>query len=346
MKDIIIIAEIAQAHNGSFEKTLSYIKALAPVGVDAVKFQMHLADAESSVHEPFRIPMPGYASRMDYWRAMEFSMKQWQLIKSTCEQYGMEFLCSPFSNAAIEQLEQLGVQRYKVGSGEVSNFLMLERLAQTGKPVILSSGMSSFGELDAAVHFLKKRGVVVSILQCTTAYPTQSEQYGLNVIGQLKRRYDVPVGFSDHSAHPETCLGAVALGAEILEFHVILDEEDTAGPDASSSLTVVQVKDLVAGVRRLERALAHPVDKSNIWAFQPLKQIFEKSLAVNKDLPKGHVLRFEDLEAKKPKGFGIDARDYETTIGKVLNRDLRQWDFLTKHDISEEEIPTSLRSSE
>jgi len=343
---VTIIAEIAQAHNGSFEKALSYIKALAPSGIDAVKFQMHQADAESSVHEPFRIPMPGYNSRMDYWRAMEFSMEQWQVLKQTCEQYGMEFLCSPFSNAAINRLEDLGVQRYKVGSGEVNNFLMLERLAQTGKPVILSSGMSSFEELDAAVNFLKNREIAVSVLQCTTAYPTQPEQYGLNVMQELKVRYNVPVGFSDHSAHPETCLAAVALGAEILEFHVILDEQDTAGPDASSSLTVAQVKDLVAGVRRLERALAHPVDKNNIGAFQPLKQIFEKSLAVNKDLPKGHVLRFEDLEAKKPKGFGIDARDYETAIGKVLNRDLRQWDFLTKHDISDEEIPTLVPRSE
>jgi N-acetylneuraminate synthase len=328
-----IIAEIAQAHNGSIEKALSYIKSLAPTGVDAVKFQMHIADAESSIHEPFRIPMPGYASRMDYWRAMEFTAEQWQIIKDTCEQYDLEFLCSPFSNAAIDQLEQLGVQRYKVGSGEITNFLMLERLTQTGKPIILSTGMSSLEELDAAVHFLKNRDVAVSVLQCTTAYPTQPEQYGLNVIGQLKMRYKVPVGFSDHSAHPETCFAAVALGAEILEFHVILDEQDRAGPDASSSLTIGQVKDLVSGVRSLEHAIANPVDKTHANNFKVLKQMFEKSLSVNKTLPKGHVLRFEDLEAKKPKGFGIDAREYQRVIGCVLNRNLLQWDFLRDEDL-------------
>lgn len=342
----IIIAEIAQAHNGSFDKAMSYIDALATTGVDAVKFQMHLAVAESSVHESFRIPMPGYASRMDYWRAMEFSMAQWQQLKHSCEAHGMEFICSPFSNAAIDRLETLGVRRYKVGSGEVTNFLMLERLAQTRKPVLLSSGMSSLSELDAAVQFLQQRGTPVSVLQCTTAYPTQPEQYGLNMLGSLKERYKVPVGFSDHSAHPETCFAAVALGAEILEFHVILDEQDTSGPDASSSLTIAQVADLVQAVRRIETALRHPIDKTDVSAFSGLKQMFEKSLAVNKDLPKGHVLRFEDLEAKKPKGFGIDARDYEQVIGRRLNKDLRQWDFLTKYDISDDEIPSNVLYSE
>ena len=274
MQSTFLIAEIAQAHNGSFEKALTYIKALANTGVNAVKFQMHLADAESSVHEPFRIPNPGYASRMDYWRAMEFNMAQWQQLKQGCETHGMEFICSPFSNAAIDHLETLDVKRYKVGSGEVTNFLMLERLAQTRKPIILSSGMSSLTELDAAVEFLQQRGTDVSVLQCTTAYPTAPEQYGLNMITLLKEHYNLPVGFSDHSAHPETCLAAVAMGAEILEFHVILDEQDASGPDSSSSLTIAQVADLVQAVRRIETALSHPIDKTDVSAFSDLKQMF------------------------------------------------------------------------
>ncbi|MGF1555888.1 N-acetylneuraminate synthase family protein [Paucihalobacter sp.] len=341
-----LIAEIAQAHNGSFDKAMSYIKALSDTGVDAIKFQMHIADAESSLQEPFRIPMPGYASRMDYWRAMEFNIAQWGALKEQCEAHGMEFLCSPFSNIAVDILQQLQVQCYKVGSGEVNNGLLLERLSRTGKPIILSSGMSSLEELDHAVRFLRDKDSPVSVMQCTTAYPTQPEQYGLNMIRELKARYGIPVGFSDHSAHPETCLAAVALGAELLEFHVILDAHDTSGPDASSSLTVAQVRDLVKGVRRLERAMANPVDKTSATSFKDLKQIFEKSLAVNKHLPKGHVLGFEDLEAKKPKGFGIDARDYKRVVGHRLNKELRQWDFLTKHDISDDEIAASLRCSQ
>ena len=116
---------------------------------------------------------------------MEFKPEEWQMLKERCEEKGVEFLASPFSNAAVDLLEKVGVKRYKIGSGEVNNFLLLEKIAQTGKPVILSSGMSSFEELDQTVAFLKKRKVDYSILQCTTAYPTEPENYGLNVIGEL-----------------------------------------------------------------------------------------------------------------------------------------------------------------
>jgi N,N'-diacetyllegionaminate synthase len=209
----------------------------------------------------------------------------------------------------------------------------LEKIAQTGKPVILSSGMSSYAELDQTVAFLKERNVNFSILQCTTAYPTQPEQYGLNVIQELKKRYNVPVGFSDHSAKIETCIAAAALGASILEFHVVFDRQ-LFGPDSKSSLTISETKDLVVAVRNIARALSHPIDKNNTAEFSTLKQIFEKSLAVNKDLPKNHILTFADLESKKPKGFGIDASRFQEVIGKPLNKDLRQWDFLNDGDLT------------
>src|SRR5690606_14480754 len=125
---VLIIAEIAQAHAGSFKKALAYIEALAGTGVDAVKFQTHIAQAESSIYEPFRVKFSEvYATRFDYWKAMEFTFEQWQELKAACEQQGMEFISSPFSNAAVEVLESLGVNRYKVGSGEVNNFLLLEK---------------------------------------------------------------------------------------------------------------------------------------------------------------------------------------------------------------------------
>jgi N,N'-diacetyllegionaminate synthase len=214
----------------------------------------------------------------------------------------------------------------------VNNFLLLEKIAQTGKPVILSSGMSSYAELDQAVGFLKERKVTFSILQCTTAYPTQPENYGLNVIQELQKRYNVPVGFSDHSAKTATCIAAAALGASILEFHVVFDRQ-LFGPDSKSSLTIAETKDLVLAVRNIATALSNPIDKNNTEAFSSLKKIFEKSLGVNKDLPKNHVLTFDDLESKKPKGFGIDARRFQEVIGKTLNRDLKQWDFLNEGDI-------------
>lgn len=327
-----IIAEIGQAHDGSLGILHSYIDAIAQTGVDAVKFQMHIAEAESSIHEPFRVKFSlEDKTRFDYWKRMAFSLEQWKEIKQHCERLNLDFICSPFSNLAVDWLEEMGVEKYKIGSGEVNNFLLLEKIAQTRKPIILSSGMSSYEELDQTVAFLKERKVTFSILQCTTAYPTEPEQYGLNVIQELKNRYNVPVGFSDHSAKTSTCIAATALGASILEFHVVFDRQ-FFGPDSTSSLTIAETRDLVLAVRDIAAALSHPIHKDSTDAFLSLKQIFEKSLAVNKNLPQNHMLTFNDLEAKKPKGYGLDARRFQEVIGKTLNKDLKQWDFLNEWD--------------
>ncbi len=333
MAKTFIIAEIAQAHEGSLGILHSYIDALAQTGVDAIKFQTHIAHAESSEHEPFRVKF-SYEddTRYDYWKRMEFTLEQWKGIKAHCDEVGVAFLSSPFSNAAIDLLEEVGVSAYKIGSGEVTNLLMLEKIARTGKPVILSSGMSSFDELDVSVEFLKEKDIDVSVLQCTTAYPTKPEEWGLNVIDALKMRYDVPVGFSDHSGDIFACLAAASLGAEILEFHAVFDRR-MFGPDAKASLTIDEIARLVEGVRAIETALSHPVDKQDNSRFGTLKSIFEKSLAVNKDLQAGHILTFDDLEAKKPKGYGIDASKWQEVIGKPLKRDLKAWAFLRERDV-------------
>lgn len=329
----MIIAEIAQAHEGSLGIAHSYIDALAGTGVNAVKFQTHIAHAESSIHEPFRVKF-SYEdeTRYDYWKRMEFTQEQWAGLKQHCDDKGLEFISSPFSNAAVDLLERVGVQRYKIGSGEVSNFLMLEKIAKTGKPILVSSGMSNWMELDQALAFLKPYGNELTLLQCTTAYPTQPNQWGLNVIQQLKERYHLPVGFSDHSGDIYACLAAATLGAEVLEFHAVFDKR-MFGPDAVASMTINQIKQLVEGVRQIEASLNADIDKNKNDHFQPLKAIFEKSLAVNKDLKVGHVIGIDDLEAKKPKGFGIAASDFQRIIGRKLTKGKKSWEFLGDEDL-------------
>lgn len=330
---MFLIAEVAQAHEGSIGIAHSYIDALAETGVDAVKFQVHIAEAESSVHERFRVKFSTQdKTRFDYWKRMEFTPEQWQELKTHCEEAGVEFMASPFSNVAVDLLEKLDVKRYKIGSGEVNNLLLLEKIAKTGKPIILSSGMSSFAELDETVSFLKKHNTVFSILQCTTSYPTRPENYGLNVIQELKERYGVTVGYSDHSAKIETCIAATALGAQILEFHSVFDRH-MFGPDATSSLEIHEIQQLVSAVKNISLAQQHPVDKADNSAFGDLKNIFEKSLALNKALPQGHILTFGDLEAKKPKGYGIETSKIKEVIGKKLKRDMGQWEFLKEEDL-------------
>jgi N,N'-diacetyllegionaminate synthase len=330
---MFIIAEIGQAHEGSLGMVHSYIDALATTNVDAIKFQMHIPEAESSEFEPFRIKF-SYEddTRFDYWKRMSFTLEQWKGIKKHCDEVGLDFICSPFSNLAVDWLEEIGVKYYKIGSGEVTNLLLLEKIAQTGKPLILSSGMSSYTELDTTVAFLKDRKVSFSILQCTTSYPTQPEQYGLNVIQELINRYQVVVGYSDHSARTETCIAATALGAEILEFHVVFDRRQF-GPDSKSSLTIDETRMLVQSARNIKNAIDNPINKFVNNQYKELKTIFEKSLAVNKNLPKGHLISFNDLEAKKPKGYGLNAQDFKKILGKKLNFEKKQWDFLNEVDL-------------
>lgn len=328
-----VIAEIAQAHDGSLGIAHSYIDALADTGVNAIKFQTHIAEAESSIYEPFRINFSYEdTTRMDYWKRMEFTEEQWHGLKKHCDEKGLEFLSSPFSNEAVALLDRVGVKKFKVGSGEVTNFLLLECIAKTGKDIILSSGMSSFNELDAAINFLKKYENNVSILQCTTSYPTLPDQWGLNVIQQLNERYSLPVGFSDHSGDIYAGLAAVSLGAKILEFHVVFDKK-MFGPDASSSLTLSQVTKLMKGIEQITEAFQNPVDKYQSNTYTELKNMFGKSLAVNKDLPAGHIIKPSDLETKKPRGRGVNAEEFNMILGKKLKHSLNKWDFLSEENI-------------
>ena len=329
----MIIAEIGQSHDGSLGTVHAYIDALADTGIDAIKFQMHIAEAESSIHEPFRVKFSKQdASRMDYWKRMEFTFEQWYGIKKHCEDLGMEFMASPFSNSAVELLEKLNVLRYKVGSGEVNNLLIIQKIAETNKPILISSGMSNYEEIDQTINFLEPFGNPLSILQCTTAYPTEPEEWGLNIIPELKNKYNLPVGFSDHSGDIYACLAAAVLGSEIFEFHVVFDKRQF-GPDTSSSITIEQTKRLVKGIKDIRKSLSNPVYKFDNQKFSKLKDIFEKSLAINKDLTKGHIILFSDLEAKKPAKMGIAASKFKDIIGKELVNNLNKWDFINYEDL-------------
>ncbi len=333
-QQIYMIGEIGQAHEGSVGLAHAYIDALAHAGANAAKFQVHIADAESSIYEDFRIKLPYQnGSRLDYWKSMEFSADQWAGLKKHCEKAGLDFLASPFSLAAVDLLHEIGVSAFKIGSGEVDNLPMLEKVAATGKPVILSSGMSSWSELDQAVAFLQSRSRIVSVLQCTTAYPAKPHQWGLNVLYEMSQRYQVPVGLSDHSGDIFACLAAAALGARILEFHITFDKR-MSNPDACASLTLRQATTLAAGVRRIETALNFPVNKDANASFSRLKSMFGKSLAVNRDLRKGEKIQCSDLETKKPAGFGVAAARYQEILGKTLTRDIAQWEFLTENHLS------------
>ncbi len=328
-----VVAEIAQAHDGSVGILHSLLEAAAKCGVDAVKFQVHIAEAESSVMEPFRVAF-SYVdrTRFDYWKRMELTAEQWKGLKAHCDELGVEFLATPFSNAAIDLLEQVGVTRYKVGSGDAANPLLLTKVALTGKEVILSTGLGTIEEIDAAVALLREHGNSYALLQCATKYPAEAADTGLAWLGKLRERYACPVGLSDHSGTIYAMLGAVALGAAAVEFHVTFDRR-MFGPDASASLTINELATLVEGIRFLEAARGFGADKAGTDSRRDLRRMFGKALAVNRAVRRGETLRFEVLEGKKPADAGLPVDQLRSVIGKKVTRDIKQWEFLRQEDL-------------
>lgn len=328
-----VIAEVAQAHDGSLGTAHAYIDAVARAGADAVKFQTHIAAEESTAREPWRVKFSLQdATRYDYWKRMEFTVEQWAGLKQHAEERGLVFLSTPFSMAAVELLERLGVEAWKVGSGEVTNLPLVERMSRAGKPVILSSGMSGWGDLDGAVEAVQRHGAPLAVLQCTTEYPTPAERVGLNVMGEIRQRYGCITGLSDHSGTIYAGLAAAASGAEILEVHVTFSRE-CFGPDVPASLTTAELKDLVAGVRFIERALGSPVDKDGLAAgMEGVRRTFGKSIVAARSLCEGETLREQDLALKKP-GDGIPPSRLPELIGRKLKRALVTDEVIREEDL-------------
>jgi N-acetylneuraminate synthase len=329
----IIVAEVAQAHDGSLGTAHAFVDAIARAGADAVKFQTHVAAAESTRDEPWRVRFSRQdASRYDYWRRMEFTEPQWHGLKEHAGQAGLLFLSSPFSLEAVDLLERVGVAAWKIASGETGNRAMVERVADSGLPVVLSSGMSDWSELDAAVRTVRASGTTPTVLQCTTAYPCPPEKVGLNVIEVLRDRYGCPVGLSDHSGTVFPGLAATMLGIAVLEVHVTLSRE-MFGPDVTASVTTGELAELVRGVRWIEAMLAHPVDKDAIAAeLTPLRAAFTKSVATRHALARGTILMAEHLTLKKP-GTGIPEARMPLLVGRRLARDVTADVLISEGDL-------------
>jgi N,N'-diacetyllegionaminate synthase len=324
---VYVIAEAGMNHDGDLGRAVRLAEAAAEAGADAVKFQLHDAAAETTRDAP----SPPYFQdepRWEYFQRTAFTDEQWAELKGACEERGVEFLCSAFSLEALERLERLGVARYKIGSGEVTNLALVRAAGATGKQVLLSSGMSSWAELDAAVA---AAGLNVVVLQCTSAYPTPPEQVGLNVLAELRERYGKPVGFSDHTRGTAASLAAVTLGAEVVEKHLTLSRGDY-GPDAAMGLEPGELGAFVREIRELETMLASPVDKDDIGLFAEMKRVFEKSVVAAEPIPAGTTLAAQMLAAKKP-GTGIPAARLAELVGRRARNDIAADAVLTEADL-------------
>jgi N,N'-diacetyllegionaminate synthase len=328
-----IIAEVAQAHDGSLGTAHAFIDAIAKSGADAVKFQTHFADAESSPLEPFRVKFSRQdETRYDYWKRLEFTDEQWLGLARHAEQQGLVFLSSPFSLKAVDLLDRLGIRAWKVASGEIANAPMLDRMASTGKPVLFSSGMSGLGEIRWAMDRVRSKVSEVSVMQCTTAYPCPPEKVGLNMLDVLRREFDCPVGLSDHSGTIFPGLAAAALGMDLLEIHVTFSR-DMFGPDVPASVTFDELKTLVDGIRFVEAMKASPVDKEAASEDAgALRQMFMKGLVAAVDIAEGEVLSERNLDARKPMA-GISVARYDEIVGRRVRRSLAAGTFVQEADL-------------
>ena len=330
----LVIAEVAQAHDGSLGMAHAFIDAIAHAGADAVKFQTHIAAAESTPAEPWRVQFSCQdKSRYDYWKRMEFSETQWLGLKQHADEKGLQFLSSPFSLEAVDLLARVRVAAWKIASGEITNGPMLERMAATGLPILLSTGMSPLAEIDETVARVKAHSLPLTVLQCTTAYPCPPEKIGLNLLSLFRERYGCKVGLSDHSGTIYPGLAAAALGAEVIEVHVTLSR-DAFGPDVPASVTTSELRQLVEGVRFIRTALDNPVDKdSQANELAPVRSLFTKSIAVLVNLPSGAELNEKNVGLRKP-GTGLPAERLPELYGRKLRRPVTAGTLLSEDDLA------------
>ena len=329
----LVIAEVEQAHDGSLGAAHAFIDAIADAGADAVKFQTHIAAAESTPAEPWRVKFSLQdATRFDYWKRMEFAALQWVGLKEHADRRGLIFLSSPFSPEAVGLLQQLGVPAWKVASGEVTNLPLVRLMAETKLPVLLSSGMSTVEDLDRAIEVCRAAKAAHALFQCTTVYPCPPEKTGLNLLMEFHRRYACPVGLSDHSGKIYAGLAAAAIGAAMVEVHVTFSRQ-AFGPDGPASVTFPELKQLTEGIADIHRMRMAAVSKDSLSAeMAAMKGVFQKSIVARRELKAGTLLAEQDLALKKA-GGGLPPDRLATVIGRKLVRNIGADRALSEADL-------------
>lgn len=308
----LVIAEIGINHEGIFEKAIRMIDDAAKVGCECVKFQSHIIEDEMIPNDV--IPGNAGESIWDIMSRCALPEENEYKLKEYTESLGMIFLSTPFSRAAADRLEKFGVSAYKIGSGECNNYPLVEHIARFGKPVILSTGMNNLESIEKAVAILRRQQVPFALLHCTSIYPTPYDKVRLRALVELQERFpDAVVGLSDHSLSIYPCLGAVALGASILERHFTSDKS-WPGPDIPISNDPVELGELIRGSAIIHQALA---GKKEILAEeQPTINFAYASVVAIRDIAAGEALSMENTWVKRPGTGEVKAEFFPAVLTK------------------------------
>lgn len=334
-KDInktFIIAEIGVNHNGSVELAKKMIKSASECGVDAVKFQTFKSEnlvTKTAQKAEYQQKNTSDDSQFEMLKRLELSFEDFKELKEYSLENDVLFLSSPFDKNSVDLLEKLDVPAYKLGSGELTNFELIDYVQKTGKPIIFSTGMATLEEIKETHDFIDDKSKMI-FLHCITGYPTCFEEANLNFIKTLKSELNIPIGFSDHSPGIELPIAAVALGACVIEKHFTTDKT-LDGPDHKASLNPIEFKAMVDAIRHVEVALGDGIRKFSENELE-IKKVARKSIVLNQDISKGTVLKREMLSIKRP-GTGIAPKYMEDIIGMKIKQDLSdetvlQWDYL------------------
>lgn len=318
MEHVYIIAEAGVNHNGSLELAKRMVTAAKQAGADAVKFQTFITeelvtkDAQTAQYQKENTGRQ--ETQFEMLKRLELSYEDYKELKLVCDREGIDFLSTPFDLESIEILEKLNVDKFKIPSGEITNYPYLVRIAQTRKPLIVSSGMCTLDEIADALKILGVHGAgKISLLHCTTDYPAPYEDVNLKAMEALGARFGITVGYSDHTQGIEIAIAAVALGAQIIEKHFTLDR-NMEGPDHKASLEPAELEALIRAVRHVEKALGN-AEKKPSEAEMRNKEIVRKSIVAKRDIKAGETFSGDNLVTKRP-GTGISPMLWETVIGQ------------------------------
>ncbi|WP_270969041.1 N-acetylneuraminate synthase [Campylobacter upsaliensis] len=318
MKKVLIIAEAGVNHNGDINLAKKLIEQAAKAGADVVKFQTFKANSCVSVSaKKAKYQLETTAkeeSQLEMIKKLELSYETHFELMKHCKKHGIAFLSTPFDLESVEFLRGLDLPYFKIPSGEITNLPYLKAVAKCKKKVLLSTGMANLGEIEAALEILRKNGTRnITLLHCNTEYPTPFEDVNLNALKTLKEAFKLEVGYSDHTEGIVASLGAVALGAVVIEKHFTLDKT-MEGPDHRASLEFEELRTLCKGIRELEKALGSGIKKASKSEAKN-KIIARKSLVAKREIQKGEKFSEQNLTTKRP-GSGISAMRYEEYLGK------------------------------
>jgi N-acetylneuraminate synthase/N,N'-diacetyllegionaminate synthase len=323
-----VVAEVGINARDDLELAKAFVEVAADEGADAVKFQTHLPDeemarsamAEADADEVYDVVSGNVLSEADHVE-----------LQAHCRDHGVTFLSTPFSAAAVDRLDDLDVPAIKIGSGELTNRELLARAADTGKPLIVSTGMSEWETVRDAVAFLESRDATVALLYCVSAYPADPEQFNLGLIQRMRDAFDVPVGFSDHSLGVDVAALAMANGAAIVEKHFTIDRR-LPGPDQEVSIEPEELRELVAFADLVDatRGDEKPVHDDEA----AVKSWANHSLVSAAPIEAGERLDEDNLTTKRP-GTGVSAERYFDVLGTAVARDVPADTVLTDEDLAE-----------